>query len=316
VELGLHLPLIDFRGEGFPPRRLIDAAEAAREAGLAAVAANDHLVFSRPWLDGLSALAAVVEHSGAMALATTTALPVVRGPVQTAKSLAALDLLSGGRLEASLGPGSSHLDYEAAGIPFEERWPRYEESLRIVRGALRGEPVGELRFYPEPPALEPPPARPVPIWVASWGSEVGLRRAARLGDGWLASAYNTTPRVFAQARAQLAGELAARDREGEGFPAALATMWTWVAESSAEAEAVLRDVLAPLLRRDPEQMRDRVAVGPAQHVAELLESYARAGCDRLYLWPLADEVRQLTRVVEGVLPLAESVTAGPPAKTT
>jgi hypothetical protein len=67
MELGLHLPLIDVRGEGFPRRRLVEAAEATRDAGFAAVAANDHLVFSRPWFDGLTALAAVVERTGKMA---------------------------------------------------------------------------------------------------------------------------------------------------------------------------------------------------------------------------------------------------------
>lgn len=316
MELGLHLPLIDVRGEGFPQRRLIEAAEAARDGGLAAVAANDHLVFSRPWLDGLTALAAVVEHSGEMALCTTTALPVVRGPVQTAKSLAALDLISGGRLEPSVGPGSSARDYEAAGIPFEQRWARYDESLRVLRAALRGEPVGApLRFYGEPPPLEPRPRRQLPVWVASWGSEAGLRRVARLGDGWLASSYNTTPADFAQGRALLERELAARGRQGAPFPAGLATMWTWVAESGDEAKAVLGDVLSPLVGRDPDELRDRVAVGGASRVAELLEAYAQAGCDRLYIWPLGDEVRQLSLVVESVLPLAPSVTVTPGVET-
>ncbi len=51
-------------------------------------------------------------------------------------------------------------------------------------------------------ALAPPPARPKgpPIWIGSWGSDAGLRRVARLGDGWLASGYNTTPEDFAKTR--------------------------------------------------------------------------------------------------------------------
>ena len=314
--MGLHLPLIDLRGEGFGRRRIVAAAEAARDAGIAAVSANDHLVFSRPWLDGLTALAAVIEHSGEMALATTTALPVVRGPVQAAKALAALDLISGGRLEASVGPGSSARDYAAAGIPFDERWPRYDESLRILRAALRGEAIaGRLRFHPEPPPLEPRPDRAIPIWVASWGSEAGLRRVARLGDGWLASSYNTNPALFAQGRLRLEQELAKQGRESEDFGAALATMWTWVAESEDESEAVVRDVLGPMLGRDPDDLRERVAIGPPSRIAELLEAYARAGCDRVYVWPLGDEVRQLNLIVEHVLPLAASVTVRGPVQT-
>ena len=63
-----------------------------------------------------------------MTIATTVCLPVIRGPVQTAKTLAALDVLSGGRLVVGIGAGSSPRDYAAVGIPFEERWPRFEEA--------------------------------------------------------------------------------------------------------------------------------------------------------------------------------------------
>ena len=307
MELGVHLPLLDFRGEGFSRRRIVDAAEAARDLGFDAVSANDHLVFRRPWLDGLTALAAVIEHSGEMALATTTALSVVRGPVPLAKAIAALDLLSGGRLEPSLGPGSSARDYEAVDVPFDERWARYDESLRIVRAALRDEPVeGTVRFYPEPPSLEPRPSRPVPLWVASWGSEVGLRRVARHGDGWLASAYNITAEDFALGRTRLDGELVKAGRDPNGFPTALATMWTWIADGPAEVEETLREILAPAIGREPDELRDRVCVGSPAEVAQRLSSYAEAGCRRVYVWPLGDEVRQLDRLAREVRPLLAS----------
>ena len=104
-----------------------------------------------------------------------------------------------------------------------------------------------------PPGVELAPSRDIPLWIGSWGSPAGLRRVARAGDGWLASAYNTTPERFSEARAALE----------PGFPNALATMWTWVAEDRAEADRVLADVLAPILRRDPDVLRAQVCVGPA-----------------------------------------------------
>ena len=140
------------------------------------------------------------------------------------------------------------------------------------------------------------------MWIGSWGSKAGLRRVARLADGWLASAYNTTPERFAAARALLAGELEARGKNAESFPNALATMWTWVTESHADADRVLRKVLAPLLGRDPEDLRAQVCVGPAAHCAELLSRYAEAGCQRVYLWPLGDEPRQVDLVAAEVAP--------------
>src|ERR1043165_4637253 len=101
MKLGVHLPLMEFGGEGLSRRRLMDAVDSARESGLAAVSANDHFVFTTPWLDGPTALAAVIERSGDMTLATTIALAVVRGPVALAKALAAIDVLSEGRLVAA-----------------------------------------------------------------------------------------------------------------------------------------------------------------------------------------------------------------------
>jgi alkanesulfonate monooxygenase SsuD/methylene tetrahydromethanopterin reductase-like flavin-dependent oxidoreductase (luciferase family) len=80
--------------------RLQATVDAARQAGFVAVAANNHFVFSTPWLDGRTALAAVIERTGDMTLATTISLASLRGPVPLAKALAALDVLCAGRLVA------------------------------------------------------------------------------------------------------------------------------------------------------------------------------------------------------------------------
>ena len=56
VEFGVHLPLIDFAGEGLSFRRLAETVDAARECGFSSLSANDHFLFSAPWLDGPTAL--------------------------------------------------------------------------------------------------------------------------------------------------------------------------------------------------------------------------------------------------------------------
>ncbi|MGZ8648395.1 MAG: LLM class flavin-dependent oxidoreductase [Solirubrobacteraceae bacterium] len=296
MELAAHLPLMPFGDEPLSLERLERAVDAARDCGLAAISANDHFVFQTPWLDGPTALASMIGRSGAMELATTVALVVLRGPVALAKTLTAIDVLSGGRLVAALGPGSSERDYRAVGMPFEERWKRFDEALALMRALLKGEPVkGEP--VPDPGGLElaPGPSRPdgIPIWIGSWGSRAGLARVARAGDGWLASAHNTTPERFSAAREALAAALEERGRDATGFPNALSTMWTWVSEDRAEGDRVLTEVLTPILKRDPDELRSQVCVGPPEHCAELLSRYAEAGCERVYLWPLGDEARQL-----------------------
>jgi len=310
MELGVHLPLMEFGSEGQSLARIGGAVDAARRCGFAAVSANDHFLFQAPWLDGPTALATVIERSGAMELATTVALVTLRGPVPVAKTLAALDVLSDGRVVAGVGPGSSERDYDAVGVPYEERWERFDEAVGILRSLLRGDPAPKTgRHYAVPGSqLAPAPRRPggIPLWIGSWGSKAGLRRVARVGDGWLASAYNTTPDSFKAAKESLSQQLDSRGRDRGRFPNALATMWTWITEDARQEDRVLREVLAPLLRREPDDLRDQLCVGPAEKCAELLSQYAQAGCERVYLWPLGDEPRQIELAATGVLPAVQA----------
>jgi probable F420-dependent oxidoreductase len=309
VDYGAHLPLMALDGRPLTLDRLLQYALTAEGAGFRALAANDHLVFGRPWLDGPTALAAVLSRTGRMALATTVALPVVRGPVALAKSLAAIDLLSGGRLVVGVGPGSSPGDYAAVGVPFEERWKRLDEAVKTLRVLWRGDgPSFSGEFYStEGLTLEPYPAqRPgPPIWIGSWGSEAGLRRVVRLGDGWLASAYNTTPQAFAAARGTLAERLRTAGKDPDGFPNAIATMFFYVTEKRAASERIVREVLSPTLRRPEEELRERLLVGPAEECAQKLAAYRAAGAQRILLWPVEDEVVQLAAFRERVAPLVD-----------
>jgi alkanesulfonate monooxygenase SsuD/methylene tetrahydromethanopterin reductase-like flavin-dependent oxidoreductase (luciferase family) len=297
MEYGAHLPLIDF-GTSPSLRRLKEYARTAADLGYSAICANDHLLFSRSWLDGPTALAAVIEESGDLALATTIALPVIRGPVTLAKTLAALDVLSEGRLIVGVGPGSSAADYAAVGIPFEERRRRFDEALGVLRVLLdEGDASFEGEFYSTRDiVLEPRPAqrpRP-PIWVASWGSPGGLRLVARHGDGWLASAYNTTPDRFRQSIDSISEELRVAGRDAESFTTAIATAWLYVTEDAKKAERMLTDVLAPMLKRPVEALRAlSLPIGPAELCAERLSEFAAVGAQRIFVWPLGDELAQL-----------------------
>ncbi len=287
MRFGAHLPQIDFDGTGHDVAALGPYVDAARELGYSAVTANDHLVFQRPWLDGLVALASVLDRAGDLTVATTVALPVVRGPVVLARTAAALNLLSGGRLVLGVAPGSSARDYAAVGIPFEERWSRFDAALTVLRTELEDESV--------------------PMWVGSWGSAAGLRRVARLGDGWLASAYNTTPARLAAGRASLDATLISAGRDPAGFPLALATMWTYVTDDRAEADARL-GALASMLDRDPAVLAQQVLVGSADHCAAILGSYAEVGVETVFIWPVGDPVNQLRTFAEQVFPRMPTTT--------
>ncbi len=292
MDVGAHLPLADF-GDGTPTvDGLRDYARTARDLGYAAVSANDHLVWRRPWLDGPTALAAVAGDVGEMALATSIALPVVRHPVVVAKTLSSLAALTGSRVIGGLGPGSSQGDYDAVGVPFAERWARFDESMSVVRTLVRGEATTGGTFYgpagPLAPVREPPPE----VWFGSWGSDRRLASMAAVADGWFASAYNATPAEFAAARNRLDGHLNAAGRDPETFPDAVATAWALVTDKPGERDRVLRDLLGPLLGRDPESLGN-LPIGSPARCAEALSAYAEAGAGLILVWPLRDARAQL-----------------------
>jgi alkanesulfonate monooxygenase SsuD/methylene tetrahydromethanopterin reductase-like flavin-dependent oxidoreductase (luciferase family) len=306
MKFGVHLPLIEWPGRPAEGRLVLDVAERAERAGYTTLCANDHLVYARPWLDGPTALAAAATVTSTVRLMTTVALPVVRGPFALAKALAAIDVLSGGRVIAGLGPGSSRADYGLISVPFEERWSRFEEATQAIRSLWRpgAAPfVGDV-YSTAGVALEPLPAQAggPPIWIGSWGSDAGLRRVARLADGWLASAYNTTPSEYRAARSRL-DELTDGIRGvGSRLPTALATGWMAITPTRAAGRALIERVMVPVVGRPAPELEDRLLIGPESLIVERLSEYAAAGLEQVFVWPVIDEVAQLERFAERIMP--------------
>ncbi|MGA8369681.1 MAG: LLM class flavin-dependent oxidoreductase [Acidimicrobiales bacterium] len=297
---------MDFGGNPYTLEHLSAYTATAARLGFSALSTNDHMVFSVPWLDGPTALAAVIGHSGTMTLATTVSLPVIRGPVPLAKTLAAIDRLSQGRLVVAVAPGSSQQDFDSVGVDFGERWSRLDEAIGALRALWRAGATPFVgRYYnTEGISLDPHPVRKEgpAIWLGSWGSDSGLRRTARLADGWLASAYNTTPTLFGEAWAQLQGLLPSHGKDPGSFPNALATMWFYITNNDADADRVMRERVMPTIHRPEETLRKRLPVGPAELFAEKLSAFAHAGVQRVFLWPVADEAHQLELFWETVRP--------------
>ena len=90
-----------------------------------------------------------------------------------AKALAAIDVLSEGRLVAALGPGSSERDYRVFGIPFEERWKRFDEALAVAA-------AGESRSWPNCISGKWTPSSTPPMLSASrWSAQGATLRSPR-----------------------------------------------------------------------------------------------------------------------------------------
>ena len=207
IAFGTHLPVMEFiREQTTTKEKLIRYAQRSEELGYDSLSVNDHLVFRTGWLDAISSLSAVAATTHKIKIGTSILNIVIRNPVICAKALTSIDILSSGRLFAGLGPGSYRGDYDACGIPFEDRWKRFSEALEVMHALWNDEAETkpssvdyEGKYYKlkgvsiDPKPIQKP--RP-PILIASWGSEQGLRRVAKYGDGWMASAYNITPDKF------------------------------------------------------------------------------------------------------------------------
>jgi hypothetical protein len=113
---------------------------------------------------------------------------------------------------------------------------------------------------------------------------------------------NTTPAHFAEASAQLKDLLPAHSKDRESFPNALATMWFHITDSRTDADRVMRERIIPTIHRPPDVLRDRVPVGPAELFAERLADFARAGVQRVFIWPVTDEIHQLELFCDKVRP--------------
>jgi alkanesulfonate monooxygenase SsuD/methylene tetrahydromethanopterin reductase-like flavin-dependent oxidoreductase (luciferase family) len=148
LAFGVHLPVMGFdnsstrnggKEKSHSREQVLLYAIKAESLGYDSLSVNDHIIFRTSWLDSISVLAAVAAVTNRIKLGTSLLNIVVRNPVICAKSLSAIDILSSGRLfAAGVGPGSHKGDYDVCGIPFEERWSRFNEALEILKMLLFG----------------------------------------------------------------------------------------------------------------------------------------------------------------------------------
>lgn len=223
-------------------RRHAEALELARlceAAGLDSVWTSEHHFVDDGYLPSLAvmsaAIAAVTER---IEIGTGVVLAPLHHPLRLAEDAAVVDCIAGGRFVLGLGAGWRAEEFERLGIPQEGVGRRLSETVRILRAAWGEEPfsfegrvfrIGLVNVTPKPP-------RPIPIFIGG-RAEAALRRAGRLGDGFLgsSSALEDLPRQMA-----IVGEgIAAAGRNPAPF-----RCWVhepvWVTEDPGDLEEALR----------------------------------------------------------------------------
>ncbi len=211
-------------------------ARAADESGWDAAAVSDHVVHPQairsaypytkdgslrwdetaPWPDPWLAIAAMAAVTERLRFFTFVYVLPLRNAFQVAKTVGTAAVLSGGRVALGLGVGWMQDEFELLGQDFRRRGRRADEMIEILRKLWTGEMVEHHgRFYDfEPVRMLPAPADRIPLYVGGL-SEPALRRAARLGDGWLSDLH--TAGELGEIAARLAGYRREYGRSGEPF---------------------------------------------------------------------------------------------------
>jgi probable F420-dependent oxidoreductase len=172
-----------------------DLAVRAEEAGLDSVWVNHHVINigyiadrlgDRPYHDALTMLTWVAARTDVVRLGTSVLVMPYLHPMVTAKALATLDRLSGGRVVAGLGVGSLPEENAVLGVDYAGRGARSDEFIRVMRSLWGDGPSSSDEADPLLTAVvaSPKPVQvPLPIWIGGSGGPA-QRRAARFGQGW------------------------------------------------------------------------------------------------------------------------------------
>jgi probable F420-dependent oxidoreductase len=210
MDVAVTLPQL---GHAANPGSITRAAVQAEALGFSHVWVNDHITFPlgqthpSPYMYDplltLATAAAVTDRVGIGGQVTAA----YYAPLWLANALASLDALSGGRLTVAVGVGWSRAEFEALGSNFADRGSRTDEVVAILRAAWRDEPVRFAgRHYAfDPVRILPPPAHPIPIWIAG-ETEPAYRRAVAMGDGFHAGSWVLPPHAMAAAVARVRAE--------------------------------------------------------------------------------------------------------------
>jgi probable F420-dependent oxidoreductase len=299
LRVGIQLPEVE-REVRWP--EYVAMARAAEEVGFDSIWLGDHLLYRDdgrpergPW-DAWTLLAGLAGVTERVTLGPLVACTAFQRPGVLARTAAAVDELSRGRLVLGLGAGWNEPEFRAFGIPFDHRVARFEEAFAIVRRLLDGERVTFAGGYEAvaDAVLLPPPARRPPLMVGANGPRM-LAATLPHVDAWNTwyDRYGNTAEGFAAENRAVdeAAERAGRD------PRAIArSACVLVVLDRAAGERPIEDGVPPL-------------EGSPEHIAAGLRDLAEAGADEailvvspiteLSIHRLGDALGELDRLLGG-----------------
>ena len=304
------------------PDEILEMAEMADTAGVFEHVWVGDQIMAKPRMEAITLMAAIAARTKKVKIgpACMASFPS-RNPIVLAYQWASLDLLSNGRMimAACMGVSESEnlgrIEQINMGIANRERGPRLEEGIDILRRLWTEESVNfEGRFYKlEGAFVEPKPVQdPPPIWVVGNPRlrigkanviERNLRRVARLGDGWMTTAW--PPEDFAELRRRIFAYAEDYGRRFDDLPCSIYYNININEDREAaidESQRYLEGYYTP--RKFPRQeVEGWVACGSPEECVKQLKGFVDVGAtDILLRFPSWDQRGQFKRCVEEVLP--------------
>jgi probable F420-dependent oxidoreductase len=271
-----------------PPGETRALASRLERIGYDSLWVPDHIAFHYPIYEALSHLAFLAAATKRVRLGTAIFLLPLRSAGLAAKQIATVDVLSGGRVTLGVGiGGEARVEYDLCDVPHRERGARASEAIEVMKRLWSGERIDfDGRFSRFKAArIDPPPAQPggPPVWVGG-RSDAALRRAARLGDGYIS--YVFTPARIRAALEVIHREAEAAGRELRNFEVAHLFFIT-VRPSYEDALSQATAILSARYNQDfREPARKYCVLGPPDDCAEQLRRFAEAGVRNFILSPI------------------------------
>jgi probable F420-dependent oxidoreductase len=259
------------------PAEMAMVAKACDEAGFGYVGVCDHVALPEAvagsmgyhWVDPIATLSWLAAQTRRVHLLTHIYVLPYRHPLQAAKQFATLDHLSGGRAICGLGAGHVEPEFDRLGVDFAGRGAAMDAAVPLLAAALEDEVVDGFGARPRP-VQDPRP----PLWIAG-SSAPAVRRAARLGDGWLPQGPATDDHL-----ALLSSE---RDRVGRTGPFAVGTItpflyvgtptWELPADTLVDSPAGLAEQLVALVPAGVNQWQVRFRARSADELCDQIEAF-------------------------------------------
>lgn len=282
MEFAISIPQVNST-----PDRIERFLRRAEELPFVAAWCMDQVIGTAPELESVSTLAFAAGVTTRLRLGIAVLIIAQRNPVDLAKALSSVDVLSKGRLVVGVGMGHGTRYYPAFGLAPEGRVARFRENLEIMKRLWTEERVsfnGRFARLEAVPMQPKPVQKPhPPIWFGG-RAEAALRRAVELGDGYI-GAGSTPLDTFLEDIRQLPADFPKAKRVYLTFGDDLARVRQWFATVYGKPD-----------------MADQVVVyGSPQQIAGQLVRLKNAGIKHVLLNPVIDEEEQMERLCEDVI---------------